>query len=750
MSHYPVPILPMYGGFGFGFGRPAVTDDQPLPEEAKAQSQEPIDRASNTLSPYGGVYGSWGAFPGFDLAPPPSLWVWWQMRQYPTIVLAHTITTAPALASPLTVEIADDQGNPELAAERKMQGQKALLPGLMDAFPASMEALHFGCWLQEVIWEQGVDGTLDPVRFNSLLPGEAVLHQDHTRKFTGYQVGKDFRDARYGFLAVNEPHIDPIFGYSRNQNCREEWWRIRQSNLNADKMEKKAAGIQMMLGLPIGKTFTDKNGVPLMPDAVAQTIINAAVQGQVFTVPLWPFDKDAIMARPELAKVSAVTAQAFDWGDIGPAVMAHLHRIERLNTDIIRAWHRPEREATEGHHGTKAEAQAHGQVGITDSERVGNQFIRQFNQQITDRWLVTNFGPKAKGTLVVQMAPLSDPQQQYLQEVTKSLIVDTATGPDLQANVDNRALLDATGVPMVSKEEADKAIAEQQQQKQANAQQMQASSGNAEPPMSGNGKPKQNGDRLKLDASGAKAVHSAAMLSRWLGLQEEDEENAVALSLAADDGDGVWRTINGAHVLIKNGVVVKGPKRLIGKTHAQAKAHRQSEKSARAAANVKVVKADIQQYSEEKNEPVLANGLKDANRNQNAMSLRDNEPVDAVVVRDGKIEHGVELKTMVDNGNNKITMKESALARKRQWVKDNKATFHTVVFDDQKVFNAGGEGIHGPASARSIFYKRGAGSFRVGSMHRVKNMNELRSLIDMPDEKLPTAAKASAKWTSKL
>jgi hypothetical protein len=47
------------------------------------------------------------------------------------------------------------------------------------------------------------------------------------------------RDARYALLTVNNPHIDPIFGESRNEYCREEWWRARQSEDNADKVRRQ-------------------------------------------------------------------------------------------------------------------------------------------------------------------------------------------------------------------------------------------------------------------------------------------------------------------------------------------------------------------------------------------------------------------------------------------------------------------------------------------------------------------------------
>ena len=93
---------------------------------------------------------------------------------------------------------------------------------------------------------------------------------------------------------------------------------------------------------------------------------------------------------------------------------------------------------------------------------------------------------------------------------------------------------------------------------------------------------------------------------------------------------------------------------------------------------------------------------------------------------------------MVDNGNSKITMKRSAMDRKADWEKANKATFHTVVIDDQDVFNANGPGKH-DKSKRKIFYRRGYGSFRVPTMHQVKSIEELKTLLNTPNEKLPAS-----------
>ena len=171
-----------------------------------------------------------------------------------------------------------------------------------------------------------------------------------------------------------------------------------------------------------------------------------------------------------------------------------------------------------------------------------------------------------------------------------------------------------------------------------------------------------------------------------------------------------------------------------GKGGAGGKKNHMSEKALRAQGSAKRVDKEIQRYAEEHNEPLFAQAI-------GGLSFKDNEPVDIVVGdASGRVRHGVELKTMVDNGNNKITMKQSAMQRKAKWERSNRATFHTVVFDDTQVYNAKGQGQH-DVSKRRIFYRRGFGSFRVGTMHEVKSMKELKQLMDTPNKKLPDAAR---------
>lgn len=143
---------------------------------------------------------------------------------------------------------------------------------------------------------------------------------------------------------------------------------------------------------------------------------------------------------------------------------------------------------------------------------------------------------------------------------------------------------------------------------------------------------------------------------------------------------------------------------------------------------------DIQRYAEEHNEPQFAKSI-------GGLSYADNEPVDVVSGSGGVVEHGCELKTMVSNKASKLTMDRYAQVRKVAWESDNKATFHTCVIDDRDVFNAKGPGLH-DETKRTYYYRRGvAGSARIESMHKCKNVAEVKKLMNMPEKELPAGAK---------
>jgi HK97 family phage portal protein len=173
------------------------------------------------------------------------------------------------------------------------------------------------------------------------------------------------------------------------------------------------------------------------------------------------------------------------------------------------------------------------------------------------------------------------------------------------------------------------------------------------------------------------------------------------------------------------------------KTSSRVAEQKPSAKAERAKKAHKMVDKSIQRYAEERNEPRMAKAL-------GGVSLPDGEPIDIAIRKGSKVVHGIELKTMVDNSNGKITMDKYAQVRKIVWEQESGAAFHTIVSDDTDVYGTCDSEGKCDESKRKYYYRRGvAGSARIGSLHPVKNEAELNRLMKLPEDKLPPAAQRS-------
>lgn len=92
----------------------------------------------------------------------------------------------------------------------------------------------------------------------------------------------------------------------------------------------------------------------------------------------------------------------------------------------------------------------------------------------------------------------------------------------------------------------------------------------------------------------------------------------------------------------------------------------------------------------------------------------DHQPMD-VLVEGAKTLHGIEVKTLIDTTRDAITMHPESLRRKIDWVKEHKAEGHTVAVDKR-------------SSSTAYYYRKGFGSFRLGSMQPV-TLSELKALV---------------------
>ena len=157
---------------------------------------------------------------------------------------------------------------------------------------------------------------------------------------------------------------------------------------------------------------------------------------------------------------------------------------------------------------------------------------------------------------------------------------------------------------------------------------------------------------------------------------------------------GDWVTIDGAHVFINDaGIIEKGPAHLLGLSH----------KAAVAKSNYSGGSKHEQDIAEKMENQLAAEmGMKKS---------PDNKPFDLFGTK-----YCVEVKTLVSNTNDKITMNKEAIARKDAFVKQSGLTPFTMVVDAR-------------GATPKYFIREKYGSFRIGSMTQVASPAAARTFM---------------------
>lgn len=169
----------------------------------------------------------------------------------------------------------------------------------------------------------------------------------------------------------------------------------------------------------------------------------------------------------------------------------------------------------------------------------------------------------------------------------------------------------------------------------------------------------------------------------------------------------------------------------------------------------KIVGTKAQRFAEDGKEREIAKGL-------GMKRLDDNEAVDNIAPRKGGGLDGIELKTLVTQGkrNASIKIHDDAMLRKADFVdgrlqpntkrqldaegiayeEGTPNTLHIVAYDGRAEY-AGGK-YKELYSGNDLYYKRGAPkNFSLSQMYRVKDVDELKRLVAMPDDQLPAKAR---------
>lgn len=442
------------GGSGLGmFGWPMVPD---IVKAAPSNGKPPADGEATEFQPrpLGNAYTSlWtnstsaiGCGNLLNVHP----WLHWPgtyatyrtMRGHPTIALARAMLFSSILAGQRGVE-ADEKAPPEWTDLVRT----AIVP-LVDKYVAdALFAVDYGWQPFEIVWKSE-GGFLVPAKFKPLLVDLSQALIDPAGQPVGVRNANIDLLRFKGWIVNHDQEADDPYGRSRLENVRKDWARSELLDDEAMRTAKKIAGVIAIIRHPPGG-YKDaaNNNKYISYQANAATALRALSTGVGITLETLGFEPDDLRNNPDLAKVSLTDVDFYDAGAISTSLSGFSDRQRYYDSRMFRGMYRPERSGMEGQMGTKAEAEAHGDIGLKDSEQLHSRIINTLNKGPLDDMLELNFGAAARGKVFLKAAPLVDPTAGADNLLLQAIYANPALFEQLIVQIDVDAVVERRGLP---------------------------------------------------------------------------------------------------------------------------------------------------------------------------------------------------------------------------------------------------------------------------------------------------------------
>ena len=435
-------------------------------------------------SPLSGWGSGTSQMPTFFQVSPGTYDTYRKISRDPTIALVMSIVKAPILANFYNYEKHDEETDDEWIDFAR----DVIDPLRHDAVRDCLHALEMGPAFFEKIWEltswrapkKKKDGALkkssdtpaantDPgsglgddggkptwviKRLKPLLPDCTELLEGE-KGVTGLRnkvPGREIVDLPIEkcLIYINDPQPGFPYGISRHENVRQRWGEKEQLGQRLAQYMRKVSGIIVQLHMPEG-TSKNASGADYPNQWIGQQILDAVAAG--YSVMMTNMCSLADPTRdPQLAAALAgksswqLSTISTEGTDYAPGMVKVQEYYDQL---LFMGWLRPARTGLESQHGSRADAKAHTDTGILDSEQIDLDIAIAIQTQVLDEMLVKKYGERARGKVKIVPAPINDLAQQMLTDFFKSALANAALGPVVAAQLDWRASLDLLGAPLV-------------------------------------------------------------------------------------------------------------------------------------------------------------------------------------------------------------------------------------------------------------------------------------------------------------
>ena len=421
-----------------------------LPKPADGEStgiQDPKKKAQS--------FGAVGADNTQLVAPKPAtITTWRAMRNQPTIALARAVANGPIRQAKFTV--GSKEGTPEARVEFITEQWATMERQLIHDL---LYARDYGWQAFEKVFETDDAGMQGLCKLKALLPEltSVVLTKDHG-KYDGLLNGK--RSTGFGTTAEHRTHLPAektlwftaeregtnYYGEAVMERCRSAYNSWLETDARAKKYTTMVAGPIPMIQFPQGES-EDSSGQTIANFTIAQRILEglSKCQGVVMPNVVMSYVDALVNAGVDPAKIEAWKIDFIEAKGLHGKEFIDQKRT--YETDMMRGWLVPERAATEGIHGTKAESETQGDLVVVTAEYIMADMIQLVNRWVIDQLLVINYGEEARGSVWVVVEEIDREKKKLLQEIVKATIGNPTNVDLLLEQADMEAIYEIVGLP---------------------------------------------------------------------------------------------------------------------------------------------------------------------------------------------------------------------------------------------------------------------------------------------------------------
>lgn len=341
-----------------------------------------------------------------------------QMRRDPVIALVRFMFFAGIIQGEWSFEGEDEEQIAFIESQMLPIRRHILSTGALGCF-------DFGWQPYEKIFDVDqmalkINNERQPPRyFNSLRKLKPLIQDDtaieedfDTGAFLGFTNGNVTLDLEKCLLLNFDVEGTNWEGESTLENAEAPYDQGVTLREAVKRYDKKMAGAHWIVYYPDGNSKFNGEEVP--NHTVAQEILQNLVSSGSIACPIGKTGFQTLQEQNQGWKIELITA--------GGGSLDFTTRFDYLDKSKARALGFPERSILEGLHGTKAEAESHGDFVLTMIEYRHDCLLESINWHLVNQLLRMNYGSGTENDVVIKAAPLSDSSKAMLSKIYDTIL----------------------------------------------------------------------------------------------------------------------------------------------------------------------------------------------------------------------------------------------------------------------------------------------------------------------------------------